>query len=333
MDTISVQQKFFLEIKNQLPSHLSLVDEIADLLNISPDSAYRRIRGEKPIDFEEIKKLVNHYKLSLDHFFHLDSNAIVFSDRSVSSNVSFHFDLYLQAVIEDLTYMNSFENKRLYHLNKDVPIFHHFVFPELAAFKCFFWRKSIVHDPVFSKEKFVLSKYTPLVVEAGKKINALFAQLPTVEIWNVESIHSTLRQIEYYKNSGMFESRDDLITIYERLYKVIEMIEFYAENGDKHHPDTPLAKGADYKMYINEFILGDNTILVELNDKKLVYINHGVINYMKTTDEKFCAFTYDHFQNIIKRSTPISGVNEKERSRFFNKIKEKITTRQAAIYH
>ena len=57
MDTISVQQKFFLEIKNQLPSHLSLVDEIADLLNISPDSAYRRIRGEKPIDFEEIKKL------------------------------------------------------------------------------------------------------------------------------------------------------------------------------------------------------------------------------------------------------------------------------------
>ncbi len=48
MDQPSVQQVFFQHIKSNLADHLSMVDEVAELLNISNDSAYRRIRGEKP---------------------------------------------------------------------------------------------------------------------------------------------------------------------------------------------------------------------------------------------------------------------------------------------
>ncbi len=58
MDKPDVQQIFFQHIKSNLAAHLSLVDEVAELLNISNDSAYRRIRGEKPLSFEEIKSFV-----------------------------------------------------------------------------------------------------------------------------------------------------------------------------------------------------------------------------------------------------------------------------------
>lgn len=47
MGSIELQQHFFDHIKERLPTHLSLVDEVAELLSISNDSAYRRIRGEK----------------------------------------------------------------------------------------------------------------------------------------------------------------------------------------------------------------------------------------------------------------------------------------------
>ena len=57
MESTSAQSVFFQHIKALLPPHLSVVDEIAEVLNISNDSAYRRIRGEKPIALEEIKKL------------------------------------------------------------------------------------------------------------------------------------------------------------------------------------------------------------------------------------------------------------------------------------
>lgn len=325
------QQAFFTYIKSLLPPHLSLVDEVAELLNISIDSAYRRIRGEKAIDFEEIQKLASHYKISLDQFLHLSSNAILFSDRSLTANSTFHFEQYLQALIQDLTYMNSFENKMLYYLNKDVPIFHHFAFPELAAFKCFFWRKTIVHDPAFANKSFSLEAYIDVFREASVQISDLYATLPSLEVWNMESINSTIRQIEYYKDTQTFSKKKDIQIVYEGLLKAIERIEGFAEVGKKQPAKPSQRPHGDYQVYINEFILGDNTIMVHLDGTQLVYVNHAVHNYMLTKDERFCAFTHDHFLNIIKRSTPISVANEKERKRFFFRNKEKVLSRLQAL--
>lgn len=44
METPQLQQELFKHLKEKLPSHLSLVDELCDLLNLSADSVYRRIR-------------------------------------------------------------------------------------------------------------------------------------------------------------------------------------------------------------------------------------------------------------------------------------------------
>jgi hypothetical protein len=244
-----------------------------------------------------------------------------------------HFNKYLESLIKDLTFMNSFENKTLYYLNKDVPIFHHFSSPALTAFKSFFWIKSIIHDPAFAKELFSLDKYEPLFVENGKKINQLYNLLPSVEIWNIESINSSIRQIEYYRNIGLFKKKDEIEIIYNSLEKVIDQIEYYSETGEKKQADKPLSKAGSFQIYINEFILGDNTIMLEMDNHIAVYINHSVINYMLTRDLKFCSFTKEHIHNIIKKSTPISNTNEKERTRFFKRIREKIQSRKGISNH
>ena len=53
-------------IQNKLPANLTLVDVISDVLDISTDAAYRRIRGDKLVDIEELIKLCHHFKISLD---------------------------------------------------------------------------------------------------------------------------------------------------------------------------------------------------------------------------------------------------------------------------
>ena len=53
MDKLALQQQLFSQIKNRVAEHVSVVDEIAGLLEISADSAYRRMRGEKPITLEK----------------------------------------------------------------------------------------------------------------------------------------------------------------------------------------------------------------------------------------------------------------------------------------
>jgi hypothetical protein len=81
---------------------------------------------------------------------------------------------------------------------------------------------------------------------------------------------------------------------------------------------------APFKFYIIEFVIGDNTYLVHLNERKLVLLNHADRNTVRTKDTSFTQFTDDHFQNRIRRSTQISGVEEKERSKYFNNLREKI---------
>jgi hypothetical protein len=54
---------------------------------------------------------------------------------------------------------------------------------------------------------------------------------------------------------------------------------------------------------------------------------------MNTKDVAFAEYTYQHFQNVLHKSTLISIVGEKERSRFFNRIRENIDARKTAVLH
>jgi hypothetical protein len=146
MNPSNTQVLFFQHLKTQLPPHIAMVDEIAELLGISNDSAYRRIRGEKPIDLEETHKLCSHYKISMDQLLHLQSDAFIFSGSLKGGNSETVFEEWLQSVQYNLQVINSFEKKHMYYLMKDIPPFIHFQVPELTAFKCFFWMKSILYD-------------------------------------------------------------------------------------------------------------------------------------------------------------------------------------------
>ncbi len=66
-------------------------------------------------------------------------------------------------------------------------------------------------------------------------------------------------------------------------------------------------------------------MLAELDGKKNTFLNHSVINYIGTTDERFNNHMFDALQNIIKKSVHLSEVGEKDRARFFNKMRHKVT--------
>lgn len=210
-------------------------------------------------------------------------------------------------------------------MSKDVSIFHHFNFPELAAFKSFFWMKTILQYPTYTRKQFVADEFSPETRTLCTKAIETYNKIPSQEIWQAECIHATLRQIEYYKDTNLFASDEDLATVYTCLQKTVDHIEAQAERGAKFPMNAPqTVKGAPFKLYINEFVVGDNTYLVHLNDSRMVVLNHAVLNTIRTKDAQFTQSTEEHFQNIIRRSTQISEVGEKERSRFFHSMREKI---------
>ena len=320
----SPQQLFFQHIKGILPTHLSLADEVAGLLEISSDSAYRRIRGEKAISFEELRILCSHFRVSLDQLLHLKSDTLLFEGRFIDQ-ANFDFDGYLQDLLHLLTLTSSFERKEILFMGKDIPIFHHFNFPELAAFKSFFWMKTILNYPTYIKKQFVADEFSPSTSQTCRKLIETYNKIPSQEIWHAECIQATILQVEYYKATKVFASRQDLETVYTCLQKTVDHIEAQVEQGVKFSTQAANpVKGASFKFYINEFIIGDNTYLLRLNDSRMVVLNHAVLNTIRTKDNYFTHCTEAHFQNIIRRSTPISEVGEKERNKFFNILREKI---------
>ena len=332
MEATNVQVLFFQHIKNSLPPHLSLVDEVAEVLNISNDSAYRRIRGEKAIAFEELQVLCSKYKISLDQFLHLQSDAFIFSGklRTDSKNV---FEDYLADVLNNFMYFNSFKKRHIYLLLKDISPFIHFQVPELATFKFYLWMKSILHQDSLKGVKFSLDdpRYLPYV-EASKKIINEYNKVPMTEIWNAESINSSLRQINFYREAGLFKKKEEVGILYDKIEELIDHIEKQAELGVKFTLGTkPNSSSAEYRMFVNELILGDNTHLTELDDARITFLNHSVLYFIGTKDERFNNAMFNNMENLMKKSTMISSVGEKERSTFFNQLRDKINEYRAML--
>jgi len=326
-----IQQQLFQIIKNKMPPEASAADEVGKLLNISNDSAYRRMRGEKQITFEELYTLASHFKISLDQLMSISTGGIAFQGNYVNEK-TFGFDQYLTGMLHTMAYFSSFKNKEIYYSCKDMPIFHHFYVREVAAFKWFFWLKTYLQFPAFSKRKFKFSDYPDDLFKLDQQVLGMYNQLASREIWNIESMSIVFRQIEFYRNADVFESDEDALKLYEALEKTWDHLEKQAALGYKFKIDDPEQKPlGEYRMYFNEVLLGDNSILVITDNLKMAFMTHTTFNFMMTRDVAFTENMYNHMQTQMKRSTLISEVSEKERSRFFRIIRDRIQKRKEAL--
>ena len=331
MNIQEIQQHIFQQIKAKLPPGASAADEVAKLLNISSDSAYRRMRGEKQITLEELYLLCSTYRISLDPLMNIQAGTYVFQGNFVNPK-TFGFDQYLTNVGQTLAYFNSFNSKEIYYSCKDMPIFHHFHFRDIAAFKWFFWLKTYMQFPEFAKKKFKFSDYPDSLFDLDQKVLDLYNQLPGYEIWNIESMSIFFRQVEFYRDGGVFESDEDIFRLYEALGKTWDHLEAQAARGYKFKHNDPEKKAlGEYRMYFNEVLLGDNSLLAITDGSKTSIMTHTTFNFMMTRDVAFTENVYLHFQNQMKRSTLISDVSEKERGRFFRIIRDRIEKRKEAL--
>jgi hypothetical protein len=326
-----IQQELFKVLKSKIPGHLSAADEIAKILAISADSAYRRMRGEKPVSLEEVSKLCSHFKISVDQLMNIQTNAFLFFGKNVNSK-SFSINEYLGTMLEYMNFMHNFKSKELFYMCKDIPIFHHFHFRDLAAFKYYFWMKSLLHFPEFNNRKFSLDEYPNQTFEMGCKNLKLYNEMTSYELWNFESLNSTLRQIEFYHDSNLFVSDAEAARVYDALENFIDHLQKQAELGYKFDADDASMKPlGGFKMYFNEIVTLDNSILAVLDESKVAFQNHTVVNFMMTRDMPFCNHMHETVQMLMRKSTLISSVSEKERLRFFKRMREKVHGRKQVL--
>lgn len=301
----------------------SLAEKMGEILHLSNDSVYRRLRGETLLTIDELGELSRHFNFSLDGLLNRAGGSVSFRpDTSFNTKIS--LDQYFDGAIRQMKFFNGFEEKEIYYLCKDIPLFHFFQFRELALFKIHFWMKSIMNEGPACDKKFSVftSSYNALLKKAEATLQE-YNQLPATEVWSLESINSTIRQIEYYRETGEFASEQDARAVIQSLSGLLDHLQDQLNQGTRYFPgQTATAEKTPFSFYVNELIIGNNTIQARLNGRLHTFINHGVLHYLHTSDQPFGEYTLSSIQNLIQRSTLISITGEKERNKFFNTLRK-----------
>ncbi len=235
MNDQQIQSVLFNRVKSLLPSHVSMVEFLSDLLVISKDSVYRRLKGEKQLSFNELVKVASAFSMSLDELFSLGEDNVIFHGQLVNSE-DFRLESFLKSMLENVELISAYDKKELFYICKDIPVFYYLMFPEIAAFKFFVWTKTQMQFEEMKHRKFSFDLLTPELRTLCEKISSFYTKIPGTEILNADNILNDLRQMEYYKDTDMYADRNDLAILYDRLSEMVSHMEVQASAGKKCLP-------------------------------------------------------------------------------------------------
>jgi transcriptional regulator with XRE-family HTH domain len=318
--TQELQDNFFQKIKDVLSPNASFADEIADVLNVSKDSVYRRLRNETSLSLEEIITLSEHFKVPFDLMEKQGGDAVTFTYREMNNQLD--FKNYLKSIINDLSQIVQSDKKMVTYAANDIPIFHHFYFKELTAFKVFYWMKGVVNDPDLNGKRFDQNLIDPELFELTQKLYYAYCHTPSREIWTQETVNSQIEQVKYYWESGLFQSKETALLICDQMEASFMRMQQQADKGNKLLELETTEQ--NFWFYYAEIEIGNNTIMVERGDAKMLYLSFNTFNKMLTTNPKFCDETQKWIDNLIKKSVMISSVSEKLRFQFFDSMYRKL---------
>lgn len=326
------QRTFFEMVKERVSDHEILVDVITDLLHCSRDSAYRRIRGTTDLSLNDTVVIARHFGIPLNHLIGQSSNSVLFEKESFIRSID-DFRNHLKKSLTQLKSIRNHKGHQLIYLAKDLPLYYQFRFPKMSAFKMFVWLKSFYGIDRLEGFHYELDMIPRDLLELGKEIWEVYADINSVEIWNDTTILSLLNQLEYYYESGLLNSKEEAIAICEEYQDLMKLIYQQALRGKKSHASNPNEfTSANYKMYYHEILVMDNHILAELDSNKRIYqLPYAELNHLNTNDPLLTENMAEYLEAQIEKSSLISNISEKERNKFFIRIKNRIDQLKSKI--
>ncbi len=317
------QQEIFIGLlKRNVPSNINLAEDMGQVLQISSDSAYRRIRCETALTLDETVKLCNHFDIPLDVLNHSTPNSISFKIHKLSNHIDSFID-YLEALGSDIGNLTKYENGEIIYAAEDLPVFYSFFFKELARFKLGYWNKSIQNVEEL-QGTYVEDLQIP--AEWQEKVQAIvsnFLQVNSIEIWNEDTLKSTLRQVKFYWEAGFFKDIITFKNVCNDLIALITKVQKQTEINQKLDI-SGASTGANFTFYQCDLMIGNNTVLASSENFKTTFIGYNSFNFMNTQNSFFNQQNQTWLDNLISKSILMSGVAEKLRNQFFKAQIKKI---------
>lgn len=316
-----MQEKFIQFLKNEAQNNTSFVEEIATVLDIGYDAAYRRINLKTTLSLEETVKLAKHYKISLNKLYEVGSKNTILADLSPPIHNKEGLEIWLKQSYNSVFPLTKLKSASIIYSAKDIPLFHTLKDSFLSRYKIYVWLKDV--DPEMTRNKVtfdIFIKNIPdTLLENAFKLGEVYRDINISEIWNNTTINGTLQQVLYYFESGAL-SKELALLICTDIEDVIRHVEKQAIQQSLNGSNNK----AIYKLYINDIHTMSNTIMVKTPNKKVFFTPFTVISYFKIEHQPTCELMFEFFEKQMNISKLIVNAGEKDRSLFFNRMHQKI---------
>ncbi len=313
------QKRLFEIIKTRMPEQYRLADVIEELLGVSSDSAYRRIRGEKELSFSEMVKICKHFNVSVDEVInHQSEQGALFQYTTINLANQDSYVNYIRRLSAILTGLKSASEKELIYTAQDIPFYHFLKYTELLLFKVYAWNDTLTKTHILFKD-FCDKLNKDAIIPIYEQMASSYDMIPSKEIWTDQTIDTILRLLDYHMETGAFDTKETVLFLLNQLSLLLDTVNKSAEHGHKGND-----KKTPFSLYLSSVDLGNNFMLTRNNGQLACNIRLYTINSITTNNASLCTETEEWISDLISKSVLISGTSSRERFRFFQTSKNKI---------
>ncbi|WP_242131500.1 hypothetical protein [Aestuariivivens marinum] len=323
-----MQEQFIKYLKEKTQDNTSFVDEIAGILDIGYDAAYRRINLKTSITLEEAVKLARHYKVSLNKLFEVGSSNEIVAELSPPIQNLQGLEIWLKQSMGHVIQLKKIKNAEFIYSCKDIPLFHTLTDSLLTRYKMYVWLKDLNTEMAKSKISFDdwMESIPDSLLKTAFELGEIYRHTNITELWSDNTINGSLQQVLYYFEAGLV-SKDLALRICDDIHEVINHIEKQTIDqsiGDKNDQNS-------FMLYKCDLHMLTNTIMVVTPFGKLFFSPFTVLSYFKVEHKETCEMMYEFLQKQMSNSKLLATAGERDRTLFFKKVHQKISIAKERI--
>lgn len=294
-------------LKERTPLGENPVDILTNILPISKEAAYRRLRGEISLTLEEAVRLAQKLGVSLDNIVEVEKDG----------KYCFHTSLFWPDPIKG--YMSTMENmmdllsdaaKRPgahYYSAMNVLPFFILKYKSIVKLRLFKWlfKMNSNGKRIHISEVIVPEK----ILEMHRACYDEFMKIPASLILDSKVIENLVNDLRYFFDLNLVSS-EDIEALKIDLHAFINDLELLANTGK--YPN-----GVRLMIYISNVFLDAAYDYIESEDHQVSAINVYGINYFFCDNKDVCAAQKEWIEFLMRYSTLISFSGEKQRMEYF----------------
>lgn len=317
--TKDYNQKILSSVENSLPPGRKPVPYLMDLLSLSKESAYRRVRGEIPFSFEEVVRLSSDLDLSIDAIVGRKDKNRAFFDLQAGPEVSPQ-DSFLEMLRQNTEIFRqmseSKESELMISLNRISVLFY--TLPE-NLFKFFYYRYLQKMGKFSTNFSFSELKVPSEIISLFEKHKRYSRNIKNVTyVFDHDIFIRVIKVVLYYYRRNLL-TEEEFLSIRDDLFFIFDRIEKLSVKGVNEF-------GTNYSLYLSSLDINSNCLYGKYDDREFAQFFPYLDNPMIVYNEEVCAVQKKWIDSLKKYSTLITQSSEMLQSLFLNKQREYINS-------